>query len=119
MTDLTNSELDQAMAAHIPQIASAEEEFAVRFRHVMALRGMATAPASDTSQQDEPQVMGRVHNDRGQGEAWLNSVGRELPDDTPLYAAPARPSPEAHQQVVWVRDKGNGLSHPSNGASTK
>lgn len=48
---------------------------------------------------EEPQVMGRVHNDRGQGEAWLNSVGRQLPDNAPLYAAPAAQSQEVWQAI--------------------
>lgn len=50
---------------------------------------------------DTPQVVGRVHNDGFKGEAWLNSVGRKLPDNARLYAAPAAlPEGERERKVL-------------------
>jgi hypothetical protein len=55
-----------------------------RLRAADGLRALLSAHQA----QAEPQVMGRVHNNEGQGKAALNSIGRSLPDNAPLYAAP-------------------------------
>lgn len=55
--------------------------------------------------QGEPQVMGRVYTDDGITKCELNSIGRALPDHTPLYAsqpAPASTASDIAQQLESV-----------------
>lgn len=51
------------------------------------------------------QVVGRVHHNSEHAEpvrAVLNSIGRQLPDNAPLYTHPADPGAVAVQEMEWL-----------------
>lgn len=75
----------------------------------------ANAPRSAVAEDKPPQVVGRVWRRPGMmTEAKLNSVGRELPDDAPLYAAPAVASTEAAflRQLLEIIHPTAGVQEP-------
>lgn len=60
-----------------------------------ALRALEPSP----EREGKPQVVGRVWKSGSTIKSQLNSIGRELPDDAPLYAHP--PAPRATEQA-WI-----------------
>jgi hypothetical protein len=49
------------------------------------------------------QVMGRIHHTESGVVCALNSVGRQLPDDTKLYAHPAEhEETDAESRTAWI-----------------
>lgn len=61
----------------------------------------SSSPLAEQGERQEAQVMGRVHHGAIEGEpvrAVLNSIGRQLPDNAPLYAEP-QPGPDVRGLV--------------------